>query len=165
MSFFYGTDPQWHLMLMDFIHPGRSIIGGVQIGLHHPEVIQVNGDGGGFAIGDNRPGQFFGAEVGGNLDDHHAPLPAGLEMQVRPRSGLALRHGVTLPNAPGTIDADYRGELKVIVQNGGSEPVTLPRGDRIAQLVFARFETPSLEEVGTLGATERGAGGFGSTGV
>jgi len=92
-------------------------------------------------------------------------LPEGLEMQVRPRSGLALKHGLTLPNAPGTIDADYRGELKVIVQNGGAEPVTLKRGDRIAQLVFARFEAPLLLESTTLSATERGHGGFGSTGV
>ena len=91
-------------------------------------------------------------------------LPAGLEMQVRPRSGLALRHGLTLPNAPGTIDADYRGELKVIMQNGGSEPVTIRRGERIAQLVFARYETPALEEVEELGASDRGEGGFGSTG-
>ena len=72
-------------------------------------------------------------------------LPPGLEMQVRPRSGLALRYGITLPNAPGTIDADYRGELKVIMQNGGGEPVTIRRGERIAQLVFARFEAPALE--------------------
>jgi dUTP pyrophosphatase len=91
-------------------------------------------------------------------------LPLGIEMQVRPRSGLALTHGVTLPNAPGTIDADYRGELKVILQNLGSEPVTVRRGDRIAQLVFARYECPSLEEAAELSETQRGAGGFGSTG-
>jgi dUTP pyrophosphatase len=92
-------------------------------------------------------------------------LPAGLEMQVRPRSGLALRHGLTLPNAPGTIDADYRGELKIIVQNGGADPITLRRGDRVAQLVFARFEAPAIEESTGLSATDRGSGGFGSTGV
>ncbi|MBV6520824.1 MAG: Deoxyuridine 5'-triphosphate nucleotidohydrolase [Gemmatimonadaceae bacterium] len=91
-------------------------------------------------------------------------LPEGLEMQVRPRSGLALRYGLTLPNAPGTIDADYRGELRIIVQNGGTEPVTLKRGERIAQLVFARFQTPVLEEAEGLTATDRGEGGFGSTG-
>lgn len=91
-------------------------------------------------------------------------LPEGYEMQVRPRSGLALKHGITLPNSPGTIDADYRGELKVIMQNGGSEPVTIHRGDRIAQLVFARHEAPSIIESGALGETGRGAGGFGSTG-
>ena len=91
-------------------------------------------------------------------------LPAGTEMQVRPRSGLALRHGITLPNAPGTIDSDYRGELKVILQNAGGEPVTIARGDRIAQLVFARYETPAIEEATELGASERGEGGFGSTG-
>jgi dUTP pyrophosphatase len=91
-------------------------------------------------------------------------LPAGLEMQVRPRSGLALRHGVTLPNAPGTIDPDYRGELLVILLNLGASPVPIARGERIAQLVFARFETPTLSEAGELGASDRGSGGFGSTG-
>jgi dUTP pyrophosphatase len=91
-------------------------------------------------------------------------LPEGIECQVRPRSGLALRHGVTLPNAPGTIDPDYRGELKVILQNAGHEPVEIRRGTRIAQLVFARFETPEIAEAEDLGTTERGIGGFGSTG-
>ena len=91
-------------------------------------------------------------------------LPPGLEMQVRPRSGLALRHGLTMPNAPGTVDPDYRGELMVILQNLGAEPVTVRRGDRIAQLVFARFETPPLHETAALADSERGAGGFGSTG-
>lgn len=91
-------------------------------------------------------------------------LPPGVEMQVRPRSGLALKHGITLPNAPGTIDPDYRGELKVIMQNGGNEPVTIQRGDRIAQLVFARFLAPAIDEQRTLSETDRGTGGFGSTG-
>ena len=92
-------------------------------------------------------------------------LPAGVEGQVRPRSGLALRHGVTMPNAPGTIDSDYRGELKVILQNGGTDPVTIARGDRIAQLVFARYETPELVDATELERSTRGAAGFGSTGV
>lgn len=92
-------------------------------------------------------------------------LPEGYEMQVRPRSGLALKHGITLPNAPGTIDADYRGELKVILHNGGTEPFVIRRGDRIAQLVFARHEAPILIESDDVSATARGAGGFGSTGV
>ena len=92
-------------------------------------------------------------------------LPEGIECQVRPRSGLALKHGITLPNSPGTIDPDYRGELRVIMQNLGSEPVTLERGERIAQLVFARFEAPQIEEVEELSSTERGEGGFGSTGT
>lgn len=91
-------------------------------------------------------------------------LPLGIEMQVRPRSGLALKHGITVPNAPGTIDSDYRGELKVIMQNTGAEPVEIRRGDRIAQLVFARYERPSIEEANELSETGRGAGGFGSTG-
>lgn len=91
-------------------------------------------------------------------------LPIGMEMQVRPRSGLALKFGITLPNAPGTIDPDYRGELKVIMQNGGDQPVTIARGERIAQLVFARFEAPDIVEAAELGATARGEGGFGSTG-
>jgi dUTP pyrophosphatase len=91
-------------------------------------------------------------------------LPPGIEGQVRPRSGLALRHGLTMPNAPGTIDSDYRGELKVILQNGGADPVTIARGDRIAQVVFARYETPELVDVSELAESTRGAGGFGSTG-
>lgn len=92
-------------------------------------------------------------------------LPDGLECQVRPRSGLALRHGITLPNSPGTIDPDYRGELRVILQNLGSEPVTIERGERIAQLVFARFEAPAIALEDALSDTARGAGGFGSTGA
>ena len=92
-------------------------------------------------------------------------IPPGIEGQVRPRSGLALRHGLTMPNAPGTIDSDYRGEVGVILQNSGTEPVTIVRGDRIAQLVFARYETPELEDVEALETSVRGAGGFGSTGV
>ena len=92
-------------------------------------------------------------------------LPPGIEGQVRPRSGLALRHGLTMPNAPGTIDSDYRGELKVILQNGGTEPVTIARGDRIAQVVFARYETPDLVDSTELAESARGGGGFGSTGI
>jgi len=91
-------------------------------------------------------------------------LPSGLECQVRPRSGLAAKHGITLPNSPGTIDPDYRGELRVLLQNGGREPVWIRRGERIAQLVFARFESPRVVEVDRLSRTERGEGGFGSTG-
>ncbi|HET6680004.1 MAG TPA: dUTP diphosphatase [Gemmatimonadaceae bacterium] len=92
-------------------------------------------------------------------------LPAGVEMQVRPRSGLALRHGVFLPNAPGTIDSDYRGELRVILQNGGDAPVQFRRGDRVAQVVFARYLAPSLVEQEELTSSARGEGGFGSTGT
>ena len=92
-------------------------------------------------------------------------LPEGVECQVRPRSGLALKYGVTLPNSPGTIDPDYRGEIRVIIQNLGADPVTLVRGERIAQLVFARFEAPEVIEVDTLSETERGERGFGSTGT
>ncbi len=91
-------------------------------------------------------------------------IPRGWEAQVRPRSGLALRHGVGVLNAPGTIDSDYRGEVGVILVNWGSEPFTLRRGDRIAQLVFARVETVEWQEVDTLDDSERGPGGFGSTG-
>ena len=92
-------------------------------------------------------------------------LPEGMECQVRPRSGLALKYGVTLPNSPGTIDPDYRGEIRVIMQNTGSEAVKLARGERIAQLVFARFEAPEVVETVELSDTERGTGGFGSTGT
>ena len=91
-------------------------------------------------------------------------LPEGIECQVRPRSGLALKHGLTLPNSPGTIDPDYRGELGIIVHNLGREMVHLARGERIAQLVFARFEAPRVEESHDLSSTSRAAGGFGSTG-
>jgi dUTP pyrophosphatase len=91
-------------------------------------------------------------------------LPAGVECQVRPRSGLALRHGITLPNSPATIDPDYRGELKVILWNAGDEPVPIPRGTRIAQLVFARFVAPQIDEADALSESGRGEGGFGSTG-
>ena len=92
-------------------------------------------------------------------------LPEGYEAQVRPRSGLALKHGLTLLNAPGTIDADYRGEIKAILINLGSEPVTLRRGDRIAQLIVAPVTRVAWREVETLSASERDDGGFGSTGV
>ncbi len=92
-------------------------------------------------------------------------LPESMECQVRPRSGLALRHGITLPNSPGTIDPDYRGEIRIIMQNLGPHAVPLLRGERIAQLVFARFEAPDVLEVDALRATERGEGGFGSTGM
>lgn len=92
-------------------------------------------------------------------------IPAGHEVQVRPRSGLAAKHGVTVLNAPGTIDADYRGEVCVILVNLGGEPFTVERGERIAQLVLARHEIIEWEESGTLSASERGTGGFGSTGT
>ena len=91
-------------------------------------------------------------------------LPEGYEAQVRPRSGLAWKTGVTLANAPGTVDADYRGEVSVILVNLGDVPATIERGDRIAQLVVQRLPRVRLEEVDSLPATERGAGGFGHTG-
>ena len=90
-------------------------------------------------------------------------LPPGYEAQVRPRSGLALHHGVTVLNAPGTVDADYRGEIGLLLVNHGTEPFTITRGTRIAQLVLARVERLAWVE-GDLDATARGAGGFGSTG-
>jgi dUTP pyrophosphatase len=92
-------------------------------------------------------------------------IPAGCEGQVRPRSGLALRHGIGMVNAPGTIDSDYRGEVGVLLINLGSEPFTLRRGDRIAQLVIARVESVEWEEAEALDGSERGEGGFGSTGI
>ena len=91
-------------------------------------------------------------------------VPGGHEVQVRPRSGLALRHGVTCLNTPGTIDSDYRGEVKVILANLGSEPFEVKRGERIAQLVPAPVLPAELHEVSALDDTERGTGGFGSTG-
>lgn len=92
-------------------------------------------------------------------------LPRGFEGQVRPRSGLAFRHGLTVANAPGTIDADYRGEVKVLLINLGTEPFTVERGMRIAQLVVAPVVQAQVTEVTDLDETARGAGGFGSTGV
>ena len=91
-------------------------------------------------------------------------LPEGYEAQIRPRSGLALRHGVTLPNSPGTIDADYRGEIGVILMNLGQEPFVVEPGDRIAQMVVAPVARVAWSEAEALDATERGEGGFGSTG-
>ncbi len=91
-------------------------------------------------------------------------LPAGFEAQVRPRSGLAAKHGVTVLNTPGTIDADYRGEVKVILINLGDDPFEISRGDRIAQMVIAPVLQANIVEVEVLSETERGSGGFGSTG-
>jgi dUTP pyrophosphatase len=91
-------------------------------------------------------------------------LPEGLEAQIRPRSGLAAKHGITVLNAPGTIDADYRGEIGVILVNLSNEPFVVNPGERIAQMVVARYESVEFERVEVLDATERGAGGFGSTG-
>jgi dUTP pyrophosphatase len=92
-------------------------------------------------------------------------LPAGYEAQVRPRSGLALKHGITVLNSPGTIDADYRGEVKVLLVNHGAEAFVLKRGDRIAQMVVAPVTRIAWNLVETLDETERGAGGYGSTGI
>jgi dUTP pyrophosphatase len=91
-------------------------------------------------------------------------LPAGYEAQVRPRSGLALRHGLTVLNSPGTIDCDYRGEVMVLIANLGDAPVRIARGERIAQLVVQKVERARLVEVSAIASTRRGAGGFGSTG-
>ena len=91
-------------------------------------------------------------------------LPAGYEAQVRPRSGLAIKHGITVLNSPGTVDADYRGELKTILVNLSQEPFEIVPGERIAQMVIARHEQVEWEQVEQLDDTERGAGGFGSTG-
>lgn len=106
------------------------------------------------------PGGIHAASTGLVME-----LPPGIECQVRPRSGLAARLGLTLPNSPGTIDPDYRGELRILVQNLGPETVKIRRGDRIAQLVFSRFVAPGVEETGEVSPTRRGREGFGSTGV
>lgn len=92
-------------------------------------------------------------------------LPEGYECQVRPRSGLAVKYGVTVLNTPGTVDSDYRGELKVLMINLGSEPFTVAPGERLAQMVVARHEHVEWEQVEVLDGSERGEGGFGSTGV
>ena len=92
-------------------------------------------------------------------------LPAGYECQVRPRSGLAVKHGITVLNSPGTVDADYRGELRTNLVNLSNEPFTINPGERIAQMVVAKYEKVEWEEVEVLDSTERGEGGFGSTGT
>lgn len=94
----------------------------------------------------------------------HIELPDGYEAQVRPRSGLAAKHGITVLNSPGTIDADYRGEIKVILVNLSKEPFVINKGERIAQMVIARYEKIEWEQVCELSDSERGEGGFGSTG-
>lgn len=91
-------------------------------------------------------------------------LPVGYEAQIRPRSGLAFKHGVTVLNSPGTIDADYRGEIKVLLINLGSEPFEIKHGERIAQMIIAKHETANWQVVEQLSETTRGAGGYGSTG-
>lgn len=92
-------------------------------------------------------------------------LPVGHEGQIRPRSGLAAKYGITVLNTPGTIDSDYRGEIMIILINLGNDPVTLRRGERVAQMVIAPISQCTLKEVNTLDTTKRGSGGFGSTGV
>ena len=106
------------------------------------------------------PGAYAFVPTGLSLE-----LPPGTEAQVRPRSGLAAKFGVTVLNSPGTIDADYRGEVQVLLINHGSQPFVVRRGDRIAQMVIARVEQARLVEAKSLSQTKRGAGGFGSTGV
>ncbi len=108
---------------------------------------------------DLQPGQRHAVATGLRI-----AIPEGYEVQVRPRSGLALKHGITVPNTPGTVDADYRGELKVIMINHGDQPFPIRRGERIAQLVPAAVTQAQWEEVDELDETVRGEGGFGSTG-
>ena len=95
----------------------------------------------------------------------HVELPEGFEAQIRPRSGLAFKHGISIVNSPGTIDADYRGEIKVLLINLSNEPFEVNSGDRIAQMIVARHEKVNWEEVEILNETSRGAGGYGHTGV
>ena len=106
------------------------------------------------------PGQRHAVATG-----YKVAIPNGYEIQVRPRSGLAFKHGISVPNTPGTIDSDYRGELKILLINHGSEPFAIRRGDRIAQLVPAAVTLAEFDEVEELCETDRGTGGFGSTGV
>jgi dUTP pyrophosphatase len=105
------------------------------------------------------PGQRLGVPTGWSME-----LPAGFEAQVRPRSGLSLKHGVTVVNAPGTIDSDYRGEIVVLLVNLGQQAYTIAPGVRVAQMVIAPVSRATVEEVVELSETERGAGGFGHTG-
>jgi dUTP pyrophosphatase len=107
-----------------------------------------------------KPGEAILVPTGFSIE-----LPPGYEAQIRPRSGLALRHRIGILNAPGTIDPDYRGEVKIILANFGAEPFVVRRGDRIAQMVIHRFERAEWLEVPSLEGTERGGGGFGHTGI
>ena len=109
---------------------------------------------------DLAPGQRHAVATG-----FRVAIPSGYEIQVRPRSGLAFKHGISVPNTPGTIDSDYRGELKILLINHGHEPFAIRRGERIAQLVPAAVTPAAFDEVDELCDTARGAGGFGSTGV
>lgn len=106
-----------------------------------------------------QPGETLLVATGFSME-----IPPGFEAQLRPRSGLAAKHGITLLNSPGTIDADFRGEVKVVLTNLGREPFEVKRGDRIAQMVIARVERAEIEVVGELSNSPRGAGGFGHTG-
>lgn len=106
------------------------------------------------------PGQRMAVPTGLSM-----AIAAGHEIQVRPRSGLALRHGITVANTPGTIDSDYRGEVKILLVNLGDTPFVITRGMRIAQLVLAPVTRATLEQVDSLEDTDRGSGGFGSTGI
>ena len=108
---------------------------------------------------DLAPGQRHAVATG-----FRVAIPNGYEIQVRPRSGLAFKHGISVPNTPGTIDSDYRGELKILLINHGAEPFAIRRGERIAQLVPAAVTLATFDEVDELGDTDRGHGGFGSTG-
>ncbi len=105
------------------------------------------------------PGERLGVPTGWSME-----LPAGFEAQVRPRSGLSLKHGVTVVNAPGTIDSDYRGEIVVLLVNLGQQPYVIAPGDRVAQMVIAPVSHAAIEETVELSATARGSGGFGHTG-
>ena len=107
-----------------------------------------------------KPGQRHAVATGLSV-----AIPQGYEIQVRPRSGLALKHGISVPNTPGTIDSDYRGELKIILINHGDDDFAIERGDRVAQLVLAPVTQAAWEEVEDLDETTRGEGGFGSTGI
>jgi len=112
-----------------------------------------------------QPAELQPGEIGLVPCGFAVAIPAGYEIQVRPRSGLAVKHGITVVNAPGTIDADYRGEVKVALINLGREPFTVRRGDRIAQLILAPVVRAEVRLVAGLAATERGSGGFGHTGL
>lgn len=107
-----------------------------------------------------KPGEYKAVKTGVKLE-----IPEGYEAQIRPRSGLAAKYGVTILNSPGTIDSDYRGEIAVIMINHGKDVFAFKKGDRIAQMVVAKFEACKFEPADSLSGTERGAGGFGHTGI
>lgn len=143
--YFQRVEAGDHIELPSYETPGSA---GMDLRAANPEPLQI------------KPGKRYLIPTGFKM-----VLPEGYEAQIRPRSGLAYKNGITMLNSPGTIDSDYRGEIKVLAINHGEEPFTIKYGDRIAQMVIAPVNQVSVEEIQEIPDTQRGTGGFGSTGV